>query len=56
MDEKVPTLSKGTSCERLMASWKKLKKSLNWLKSTRGRKLMTLYFWLLTAFEIMFRG
>jgi hypothetical protein len=46
----------GTSCERLMASWKKLKNNLNWLKSTSGRKLITLYFWLLTAFEMALRG
>ena len=35
-----------------MASWKKLKKSLNWLKRTTGRKLSMLYFWLLTALEV----
>ncbi len=56
MERVVPTLRMGTSCERLMASWKKLKKSLNWLKSTRGRKLKRLYFWLLTALEIVFVG
>ena len=34
----------GKSCERLIANWKKLKKSLNWLKRTNGIKLITLYF------------
>jgi hypothetical protein len=41
-----------TSCERLIASWKKLKNNLNWLKRTTGRKFNTLYFWLFTAFDV----
>jgi hypothetical protein len=54
--DKVPTLRIGTSCDRLIASWKKLKNSLNWLNNTRGMKLRKLYFWLFTAFEIVFGG
>lgn len=46
----------GTSWDRLIASWKKLKNNLNWLKSTTGRKFSTLYFWLLTALEIVLWG
>lgn len=56
MGKEIPTLRMGTSCDKLMASWKKLKKSLNWLKSTSGTKLSTLYFWLLTALEIVLFG
>lgn len=52
----IPTLRMGTSCERLIANWKKLKKSLNWLNRTIGRKLRILYFWLFTALDIEFGG
>lgn len=52
----LPTLRMGMSCERLIASWKKLKNNLNWLNSTIGRKLSTLYFWLFTALDILFLG
>lgn len=46
----------GTNWDRLIASWKKLKNSLNWLNKTKGRKLKKLYFWLFTAFDIVFLG
>ncbi len=46
----------GTNWETLIASWKKLKNNLNWLNKTSGRKLKTLYFWLLTALDILFLG
>lgn len=36
------------TCERAMRRKNRLKKNLNWLKSTTGIKVMMLYFWFFT--------
>ena len=44
--EYLPTLNIGMNCDNAITKKKKLKKNLNWLISTTGRKVITLYFWL----------
>ena len=48
-DMRKPTLSAGTICDRAIRRKKRLKKYLNWWKSTRGTKDHQLYLQLLMA-------